>query len=176
MKKTAADDVARAAYAAAILGAAFSVLAAGVYGWRSGLSLATGAAIGVANLVALRAIIRALMAPPEDEADAKEEKKSAADEAIEREAAREAGLDESELAEDAKRAPRKEERQHRAAGRRGGVAWGIFAMLKIALLFGGVYVLLTRELVDPIPLAVGYGVLPLGIFASTLWQSLKPAR
>jgi hypothetical protein len=49
-------------------------------------------------------------------------------------------------------------------------------MLKIALLFGGVYVLLTRELVDPIPLAVGYGVLPLGIFASTLWQSLKPAR
>jgi len=179
VKRTAADDVARAAYAAAVLGAVLSVVAAGMYGWRAGASLAAGAVIGVANLVALRAIIRALMAPPEGEAEsagAEKEKKSEADEAIEREAAREAGLDESEMADGATRAQRKDDRMHRAAGRRGGIAWGIFAMLKIALLFGGVYVLLTRELVDPIALAAGYGVLPLGIFASTAWSSMKPTR
>jgi hypothetical protein len=62
--------------------------------------------------------------------------------------------------------------KHRAAGRRGGVAWGVFAVLKIFLLFGGVWILLTRHMVDPIPLVVGYGVLPLGIAASSLWSSL----
>jgi len=65
---------------------------------------------------------------------------------------------------------------HKGAGRRGGVAWGIFAVLKIFVLFGGVWFLLTRHMVDPIPLVVGYGVLPLGIAASSLWSSLRPGR
>jgi len=33
---------------------------------------------------------------------------------------------------------------------------------------------LTRGVVDPIPLVVGYGVLPLGIAASTLFRGLSP--
>lgn len=61
-------------------------------------------------------------------------------------------------------------------GRRGGTAWGIFAVLKIFILFGGVWFLLTKKVVDPIPLVVGYGVLPLGITASALVDSLFPAR
>jgi drug/metabolite transporter (DMT)-like permease len=66
--------------------------------------------------------------------------------------------------------------EHREAGRRGGAAWGIFALLKIALLFGGVWFLLTRGLVDPIPLVVGYGVLPLGIAGQALIRGMSPKR
>jgi hypothetical protein len=68
------------------------------------------------------------------------------------------------------------ESDHRGAGRRGGTAWGVFALLKIFILFGGIWILLTKKLVDPIPLVVGYGVLPLGIAASALVRSLKPRR
>lgn len=68
------------------------------------------------------------------------------------------------------------EGDHKGAGKRGGAAWGIFAMLKIFLLFGGVWGLLALGLVDPIPLVVGYGVLPLGMTGSTLLSSLRPRR
>jgi hypothetical protein len=63
---------------------------------------------------------------------------------------------------------------HKAAGNRGGTAWGIFAVFKIVILFGGIWLLLSKDLVDPIPLVVGYGVLPLGIAASSLLSSLSP--
>ena len=56
----------------------------------------------------------------------------------------------------------------------GGAAWGLFVILKILVLFGGVGLLLTKGLVDPIPLVVGYGVLPLWITASALIDSLAP--
>lgn len=52
-------------------------------------------------------------------------------------------------------------------------AWALFAVLKILLLFGGVWILLTRGMVDPMPLVVGYGVLPLGITASALFPPRK---
>jgi hypothetical protein len=42
-------------------------------------------------------------------------------------------------------------------------AWGVIALGKIMLLFGGLWLLMTRHLVDPIPLVVGYGSLPIGI-------------
>ena len=61
-----------------------------------------------------------------------------------------------------------------AQGKRGGAAWGAFALVKIIVLFGGIWVLLTRGWVDPMPLVVGYGVLPLGITASGLFGSLAP--
>jgi hypothetical protein len=63
---------------------------------------------------------------------------------------------------------------HKATGNRGGAAWGIFAVFKIVILFGGIWLLLSKDLVDPIPLVVGYGVLPLGIAASSLLSSLSP--
>ena len=80
---------------------------------------------------------------------------------------------EKDAREDAKP---KDDADHRGAGRRGGAAWGVFALLKIFLLFGGIWILLTKKLVDPIPLVVGYGVLPLGIAASALVKSLRPRR
>jgi hypothetical protein len=63
---------------------------------------------------------------------------------------------------------------HASEGKRGGAAWGLFAVVKIVVLFGGIYLLLTKGLVDPIALVVGYGVLPLGIAASSLVNSLSP--
>ena len=65
---------------------------------------------------------------------------------------------------------------HVGAGKRGGAAWGIFAVFKILILFGGIWLLLSKDLVDPMPLVVGYGVLPLGIAASSLLSNLSPRR
>jgi hypothetical protein len=65
---------------------------------------------------------------------------------------------------------------HKAEGKRGGAAWGVFAVFKILILFGGIWLLLSKGLVDPMPLVVGYGVLPLGIAGSSLFANLGPRR
>jgi hypothetical protein len=138
------DDTGHAAKAAAILGGLFALAALGLYGTRTACSVLVGAAIAVANLLTMRAIIRALVqARPEGDEIPKD------------------GPDRSDRAGD-----------HEGTGRRGGIAWGVFAAFKTLILFGGVWILLTRHVVDPMPLVVGYGVLPLGIAASALWSSL----
>lgn len=48
------------------------------------------------------------------------------------------------------------------------VSWPLLAVLKISVLFGGLYVLVKSGWVDLLPLLVGYGALPLGIFAGQL--------
>ncbi len=48
------------------------------------------------------------------------------------------------------------------------VGWGIFAVLKIAILFGGIWILWKFHAVDPLPLVLGYGALPVGISVGTL--------
>jgi hypothetical protein len=145
-----ADDATlRAAKVAALLGFIFSLAALGVSGPRAAGSVFLGAAVAVGNLLTMRAIIRALLPAPE--------------------AAEKSGESGDEKGE--------ENPQHHAEeGRRGGAAWGLFAVLKMALLFGGMWILLTRKLVDPIGLVVGYGVLPLGIAIGSLWSSLRPRR
>jgi hypothetical protein len=134
------DDTAQSAKAAAILGGVFALVALGTYGTRAACSVLVGAGIAVANLLTMRAIIRALVRAPE-----KSEKSE-------------------NPSEDKK-----------PAGW-GSIAWGLFAGFKILILFGGVWILLTRNVVDPMPLVVGYGVLPLGITASALWSSLRAGR
>ena len=137
------DDPKTSAICAAVLGGVLSVFALGLYGPKPAASVALGAAIAVANLLVMRAIVRALLPPPEGD--------------------------------DAAPKP-PEDVDHRGAGKRGGAAWGVFAVLKILVLFGGLWLLLTKRLVDPIPLVVGYGVLPLGIAAASLWANLRPSR
>ena len=44
-----------------------------------------------------------------------------------------------------------------------GFVWGVIALGKMMVLFGGLWVLMTHHWVDPIPLVVGYGSLPIGI-------------
>ena len=143
-EKTERDDIKTSVKAAAVLGAIFTVAAFGTHDAKTAMSVALGAGIAVANLLTMRAIVRALVSAPEDE-----------------------GEEEGETAE---------KRDHRAAGKRGGAAWGIFAVLKIFVLFGGIWILLSKGLVAPIPLVVGYGVLPLGIAGAGVWNSLKPRR
>jgi predicted lipid-binding transport protein (Tim44 family) len=181
----AGPDAARvAAFAAGGLGLALSVAAIALFGLRTSLSVAVGAMIAVANLVTMSAIIRALVRSS-DEADAdtasaeaaaphseSAANSRAADEASSS-AAASATATTAEADPSAEAAPPVD---HRAEGRRGGAAWGGFALLKIIVLFGGIWILLTRGWVDPIPLVVGYGVLPLGIAASSVLSSLAPRR
>lgn len=135
-----------AAVSAAVLGAALTIGALALFGTRAALSVGAGATIAVANLVTMSAIIRAMLRPGDD-AEAEVDADAKADEVS---------------------------ADHVAEGKRGGAAWGAFALLKILLLFGGVWLLLTRGVVDPIALVVGYGVLPVGITVGGLVTSLDP--
>lgn len=132
------DDIMTSVKAAAIFGAVFTLTAFATHDGKTAMSVGLGAAIAVANLLTMRAIVRALIHAPEKDVEPDENK------------------------------------DHRAAGRRAGAAWGVFAVLKILVLFGGIWILLTKGLVAPIPLVIGYGVLPLGIAGAGLWNSLKP--
>lgn len=146
-EKTERDDIATSVKAAAVLGAVFTAAAFATQDSRTGLSVAVGAAIAVANLLTMRAIVRALIRAPEGEDEEKADTENTGEPA--------------------------EKKNHRAAGKRGGAAWGVFAVFKILILFGGIWMLLSKGLVAPIPLVVGYGVLPLGIVAAGLWNSLR---
>ncbi len=59
--------------------------------------------------------------------------------------------------------------------RRGAAApWTAFAVLKMAGLFGGVWLILRSGIASPLSLLVGYGSLPIGITMGTLFGP-KPA-
>ena len=57
--------------------------------------------------------------------------------------------------------------------RRGGAGAGVVGLLKMFALFGGVWILLKLGVVDPLPLVVGYGALPVGICVSSLVRSRR---
>ncbi|MDB5213689.1 MAG: hypothetical protein JWO86_1616 [Myxococcaceae bacterium] len=156
-----------AAICAAVLGLVLAVAALAVLGMRAGVSVAIGAAIAVANLVMMSAIVRAVLRPAEAEAEAMADAnvKANAEAKADADADASASTNEDEEADAV---------DHVAEGKRGAAAWGAFGLLKILVLFGGIYVLLTKGLVDPMPLVVGYGVLPLGIAASSLFSGLAP--
>jgi hypothetical protein len=136
-----------------------------IYGARVGVSVMIGGLIAVANLAFLAGLVRSLTTPREDRDEAGAE--GHRDEAEPHDGA-EAEGDASARTADAQRA------RDRSAGRRGGLAWGLLAVVKIVVLFGGMWLLLTRGWVDPIALLVGYGALPLGISAGTLGRALRP--
>jgi hypothetical protein len=46
--------------------------------------------------------------------------------------------------------------------------WGVLAVVKVVGLFGGVWLLMTSHLVDPIGLVGGWGSLPVGIAIASL--------
>lgn len=59
--------------------------------------------------------------------------------------------------------------------RRGAAApWTAFAMLKMAGLFGGVWLILRSGIASPMSLAVGYGALPIGITLGTMFGPKPP--
>ncbi len=107
-----------AAKIAVTLGAAFTIVALGWHGPHTAASVVAGAAVAVVNLLALRALIRALLKPERP---------------------------------------------------KGGAGWLLLALGKMLLLFGGLWLLATSKLLEPLPMLVGYGVLPIGITASALF-------
>ncbi len=56
----------------------------------------------------------------------------------------------------------------RAIGGTGSSGWRTVGLLKMLGLFGGVWLLLTYHLVDPIPLVVGLGALPIGLTTGSM--------
>ena len=46
--------------------------------------------------------------------------------------------------------------------------WALFAVVKVAVLFGAVYLLVFSGFVDILAVVVGYGALPLGVMAAQL--------
>ncbi|MBN9161334.1 MAG: hypothetical protein BGO98_24020 [Myxococcales bacterium 68-20] len=142
------DDAARSAMAAAIIGAGLTLGAFGLHGTRAAYSVLVGATIAVANLLTMRAIIRALIPAPDQPENAQ------------------GGIPDGETGEP---------EPPKTRGR-GATGWALVAGLKILVLIGGLWFLLSRQLVDPMPLVVGYGVLPLGIAASAVWSSLRSGR
>ncbi len=57
----------------------------------------------------------------------------------------------------------------------GRMSWGFVATVKLIVLFGGMYLLVKYGIVDAIPLAIGYGALPIGIVGAQL-GGLTPVR
>lgn len=145
--------------AAALFGAAFALGALALYGTRSALSVVVGAGVAVTNMLAMTAIIRSMArpAPPDEPAAPAERDEPPPSEEREGEE------------RDPERERAAEEARHRARGTRGGLLWGAFAAIKMVVVFGGIWILLTRRVVDPIPLLVGYGAMPLGIVISAIW-------
>jgi hypothetical protein len=59
--------------------------------------------------------------------------------------------------------------------RRGTAApWTVFGMLKLAGLFGGVWLILRSGIASPLALLAGYGALPIGITLGTLFGPKPP--
>jgi hypothetical protein len=51
--------------------------------------------------------------------------------------------------------------------------WGVFAVFKVVGLFGGVWLLMSSKLVDPIALVVGWGALPVGIAVASVFSDKR---
>jgi len=61
-------------------------------------------------------------------------------------------------------------------GQRNPLLWGVAALLKMIVLFGGIWMLMAAGLVSPLPLLVGYGSLPIGIAIGSLVSDRNEPR
>ncbi|AKU97453.1 hypothetical protein AKJ09_04117 [Labilithrix luteola] len=163
------DDAAIAAVCASALGFALTLGALGTYGRRTAISVAVGTFIAVANLLMMRAIVRSIIRPPPEGELPEGETPEDVPTTLATDNVGDGGSADEESASSESASSEKD-------GKRGGTLWGIFAFFKLFILFGGIWVLLTKRMVDPIPLVVGYGVLPLGIAASAFVRNPVPPR
>ena len=58
--------------------------------------------------------------------------------------------------------------------KKGTTPWAMVAVLKLVLLFGGVWMILRTGIVSPLALACGYGSLPIGITLGSLFGPKPP--
>lgn len=128
------------------VGALFTLGALAFFPMKTGLSVFAGALVAASNLWVLSKIVEAILVPPDDEGD-----------------------EGDETSDEAKPAPKEPKKTFSGA-------WGALALVKILVLFGGAWILMTRGLVDPIGLVVGYGSLPVGVALSGVFSGLKPSK
>ena len=129
--------------AVGVVGAALAALAFVSYGGKAAASAAFGATLAVANLWVLGKVIRAML-PADDEPV-------------------------TETAE-----PGGASLPAAPAGQKGSpAAWGVFALLKVLLLFGLVIAAVQAGWVTPLGFLAGYGALPLGIVMAQLARGMS---
>lgn len=138
----------------AALGAALTAGAFALFRARTGVSVLVGAVIATSNLYVLIRVVEALLTPAEDAGAAAP---SATPE-----------LDAEVAPDERERTPPSKPKSTFSA------AWALLGVVKMLVLFGGIWALMTRELVDPIGLVVGYGCLPLGLSLRGLLPALRP--
>jgi len=129
------------------VGAVFTLAALALFPPKTGLSVMAGALIATSNLWVLAKIVEALLTPDPDA-------EGTADDAP------------NEAAKEAKEPPPK----------KFSSAWAALAAVKMLVLFGGTWILMTRGLVDPMGLLVGYGSLPVGVGLSGVAAGLRPKK
>ena len=54
-----------------------------------------------------------------------------------------------------------------------GLQIGLFLILKTALLFGGIYLVLSHTSVQPLPFIVGSSALALGVLSKGFWEGIE---
>ncbi|MBL0197526.1 MAG: hypothetical protein IPQ09_25555 [Myxococcales bacterium] len=125
-----------------------------------------GAAIATSNLYVLIRVVEALLTPADEPVEG-----PAGTTAKDRAAA-------SAIAEPAEPVEPVEPAEPAPAAPKStfSAAWALLGVLKMLVLFGGIWALMTRALVDPIGLVVGYGCLPLGVSLRGLAPALRPRR
>lgn len=145
----------------AAIGAGLAAGAFALLDTRHGVSVLVGAVIATSNLYVLIRVVEALLTPPDDEAS--EAKAAATDAAI---------APPDEPGPEAPAAPAADPPP--PAKRTYSGAWAVLGAVKMLVLFGGIWALMTRALVDPLGLAVGYGCLPLGVLLRGVLPGLRP--
>lgn len=144
----------------AAIGAALTVGAFALFPARTGASVLVGAVIATSNLYVLIRVVEALLTPADDPADDP--------------AARPDPSPPSELAPESAPDEGREPTPPSKPKSTFSAAWALLGVVKMLVLFGGIWALMTRELVDPIGLVVGYGCLPLGVSLRGLLPALRP--
>lgn len=57
--------------------------------------------------------------------------------------------------------------------RRGALPWSVIGLMKFVALVAVLFLLVQRGIADVLPLAIGFGALPIGIVAFQLWAAPK---
>jgi hypothetical protein len=142
----------------AAVGAVLTVGALALFPVKTGLSVLVGALVGVSNLWVLAKIVEALLTPDPDD-----------------EPAEAPATDSAEPVEPGESKAQEPKEPKKAKSSFSG-AWGALAAVKMLVLFGGTWILMTRGLVDPMGLLVGYGSLPIGVALSGVVAGLRPPK
>lgn len=141
----------------AAFGALLTLGALALFPAKTGFSVMAGALIATSNLYVLAKIVEALMTPDDEESKPDGEGN---------EARAEGGAPDEPAAK-----PAAKEKKKTYSG-----AWSALAAVKMLVLFGGTWILMTRGLVDPMGLLVGYGSLPIGVSLSGVVSGLRPKK